>query len=186
MVQAANNVAQLVRGVGEFLFPRKGGGHTEVDSYQTLKACPVRELRSAYIVVVHETGGAVNKGEGAVAGLARRIPVHFNEFILPEVESASLFSGPDRVACADIDRKLHMGFLQQFILIPAGNIVALPVRAIGVGTMALQAHIAAVRDFTAGSRREKTYGFIWSGECAGGQQERSEKFPGYIHVPLFP
>src|SRR6516164_5594712 len=186
MVQAANNVAQLVRGVGEFLFPRKGGGHTEVDSYQTLKACPVRELRSAYIVVVHEGGGAVNKGEGAVAGLARWIPVHINEFILPEVESASLFSGPGRVACANVHRNLHMGFLQQFILVAAGNIVALPVRAFGVEAMTLQAHIAAVRDFTAGSRREETHGFIWSRECAGGQQERSEKFPGYIHVLLFP
>ena len=186
MVQVANHVGQLVRGVGEFLFRRKSGGHTEVDGYQTLKACPVWELSSASIVVVHEGGGAVNKGEGAVAGLACRIPVHFNEFILPEVESASLFSGPDRVACADIDRKLHMGFLQQFILIPAGNIVALPVRTIGVETMTLQAHIAAVRDFTAGSRRDKTYEFICSRECAGGQQERCENVPGYLHGLSFP
>jgi len=186
MVQAANNVSQLVRGVSEFLFRRKSGGHTEVDGYQTLKACPVWELRSAYIVFVHEGGGAVNKGEGAVAGLARRIPVHINEFILPEVESASLFSRPDRVACADIDGKFHMGFLQQFILIPAGNVVASPVCAIGVGTMTLQAHIAAVRDFTAGSRKGKPHAFTWSCECAGGQQERCEKFPGYFHGLLFP
>jgi hypothetical protein len=129
-------------------------GYTEVDAYQTLKDCPVWELSSAYIVVIHEGGGAVNKGEGAVS-VARRIPVHINEFILPEVESASLFSGPGRVACADIDRKLHTGFLQQFILIPAGNIVALLVHAIGVGAMTLQAHIAAVRDFAAGSQKGK-------------------------------
>jgi len=186
MVQPADDVGQLVRGVGEFLFRRKSGGCTEVDGYQTLKASPVGELSSAYIVVVHEGGGAVNKGEGAVAGLARRIPVHINEFILPEIESGSLFSGPGRVACANVHRKLHMGFLQQFILIPEGNIVALPVRAIGVGAMALQAHIAAVRDFTAGRRREKTQGFIWSSECAGGQQERCEKVPGDLHGLLFP
>src|SRR6516164_11293495 len=98
MVHAADNVSQFVGGVGEFLFRRKSGGCTEVDGYQTLKASPVGELSSAYIVVVHEGGGAVNKGEGAVAGLACRIPVHINEFVLPEVESASVFSGPGRVA----------------------------------------------------------------------------------------
>jgi hypothetical protein len=112
--------------------------------------------------------------------------VHINEFILPEVESASLFSGPNRVACADKDRKLHMGFLQQFILIPAGNIVSLPVRAIGIRTMTLQAHIATLPDSTAGSRREETVGFIWSRECACGQQQRDEKVPGYIHGLWFP
>ena len=185
MVQAANDVGQLVGGVGKFLFRRKSGRHTQVDGYQTLKACPVWELSSAYIVVVHEGGGAVNKGEGAVAGLACRIPVHINEFVLPEVESANLLRGPDRVACADIDRKLHVGFLRQFILVAAGNIVTLPVRAIRVGAMTLQAHKAAVWDSPAGSRREKMHGSIWSSDCAGGQQERDEKVLGSLHELLF-